>query len=143
MTNRELMNQINYSLGIIDSAYAGWAKRIGLNYNSLMIICVMADCEVRTQKQICERLHLPKTTVHSILQDFMEKEYLILEVNKENRKEKIIHFTDNGKEYFDSVLQQLYEVEDRVMEKLGHDNCKLVRDVVAKFGEIMSEEIQG
>lgn len=117
------LEQINAVYNKTNAAYGKWAKRYGLSYNSLMILYIMEGKDSCTQKYICEELLLPKSTVHSILLDFIQKGYMELEASPDNKKEKIVILTDSGKEFSNSILSRLHAMEIRAMENLGPDLC--------------------
>ena len=69
-----------------------------------MVLYVMEEYEKCTQKQISDILQLPKSTVHSILLEFIKNEYVILKTEEQNKKEKIIIFTIKGKKYLEDIM---------------------------------------
>lgn len=99
MNYKETMSRLNKSLNNIDSAYAKIAKKYGLTFNSLMMLYLLEESKKITQKQICDTLHLPKSTVHSILSDFIKQQYVTL-VAGSNKKEKFVIFTEEGRGFF-------------------------------------------
>lgn len=99
MNYKETMSRLNKSLNNIDSAYAKIAKNHGLTFNSLMMLYLLEESKNITQKQICDTLHLPKSTVHSILSDFIKQQYVTL-VAGSNKKEKFVIFTEEGRGFF-------------------------------------------
>jgi DNA-binding MarR family transcriptional regulator len=105
MNYRETMSRLNNALNNIDSAYAFIAKKHGLTFNALMMVCLIDESDNVTQKQICDALHLPKSTVHSILLDFIKLEYVTL-VAGSNKKEKYVVFTEVGRRFFQKFLKK-------------------------------------
>lgn len=134
--------QVNYALTNIISAYGSWAKKNGLSYNSLIIIYLMEDIKSCTQKQICDTLQIPKSTIHSILTDFIKKGYIILEFEGDNKKEKIVKLTKQGEEFFFEILSRLHIVEERAMQKLGTDMCQQLVNSNIKFSEFINQEVE-
>lgn len=140
MNYRETMSRLNTTLNHIDSAYAVIAKKYGLTFNALMTVCLIDELNNVTQKQICDALHLPKSTVHSILSGFIKQEYVIL-VAGSNKKEKFIDFTELGKRFFVRVLEETHRFEDKVLSTLGDDTCLLLIETSEKIGGIIKDEI--
>ncbi len=140
MNYRETMSRLNHSLNLIDSAYVVIAKKYNLTFNALMTICLIDESESITQKQICDKLHLPKSTVHSILSDFIKQEYISL-VAGTNKKEKLVTFTKQGVQYFETILQETQLFEDKILATLGNDTCLFLVETAEKLGAIIQEEL--
>lgn len=134
------VEQINTAYSKTSAAYGQWAKARGLNYNSLLMLCVLEEKGSCTQKTVCDELLLPKSTVHSILLDFMKKGYMALNAAPDNKKEKIVVLTEAGKAFSDDILTKLHNLEVRTMERLGPDlSAQLVHTTVL-FYEYFKEE---
>lgn len=140
MNYRETMSRLNNALNNIDSAYAFIAKKHGLTFNALMMVCLIDESDNVTQKQICDALHLPKSTVHSILLDFIKLEYVTL-VAGSNKKEKYVVFTEVGRRFFSKILEETQGFEDKVLSSLGDDACSFLIETVEKLGGIIKDEI--
>ncbi len=142
MNYRETMSRLNNALNNIDSAYAVIAKKHGLTFNALMTVCLIDESDNVTQKEICDALHLPKSTVHSILLDFMKQEYIAL-VNGSNKKEKYVVFTESGSLSFSQVIDEIKRFEDKVLSALGEDTCSFLVETAEKLGGIIKDNIAG
>ncbi len=142
MNYRETMSRLNNALNNIDLAYTVIAKKHGLTFNALMMVCLIDEKKNVTQKQICDALHLPKSTVHSILLDFINLEYIMFMIGS-NKKEKIVVFTTKGAKHFFKVLEETRLFEDRVLAILGDDVCAVLVETAENLGQIIKQEIAG
>lgn len=142
MEIREQIKLVNVALSGTLDLYRIWAKKYQLNYNALVILYTLNDYKKCTQKQICDWWALPKQTVHGILLDFETKGYITITANSENKRERIIEFTDNGKTYANSVLEKLYDMEENAMRKLGEDKRNQLIECNTKYYELLKEEIK-
>lgn len=140
MNYRETMSRLNAALNHIDSAYAVIAKKHGITFNALMIICMLEESENVTQKRICDELHLPKSTVHSILQDFIKQDFFTLEPGK-NKKEKIVVVTPTGDEHFSKMIDETQRFEDKLLAALGDDACAFLVETAESLGKIIINEV--
>lgn len=59
-----------------------------------------------TQKQLCDELQAPKTSINSIVKDQLKQGYIQLDTNPQNRKEKLISLTEKGQEYANQLILQ-------------------------------------
>lgn len=142
MKIREQIKLVNTVLSGTLDLYRIWAKQHGLNYNAFVILYTLDDYKSCTQKQICDWWALPKQTVHGILMDFEQKGYITITANAENKRERLILFTENGRAFASSILDRLHEMEENAMEKLG---CELRNQLVAcntKYYELLKEELE-
>lgn len=138
MNYREIMLRLNNALNHLDSAYAAIAKKHSMTFNALMIVCMLAETENVTQKQICDSLHLPKSTVHSILLDFIKQDYVFL-VAGSNKKEKYIIFTEKGSQNFSDILKETWLFEDKILSALGSETCNSLVNTAEKLDIILKK----
>ena len=139
---REQSDMMTAATSKVISLYGKWAKKKGLNYNSLMVLYAMEGLEKCTQKDICDKWMLPKTTVSTILNEFQKLGYVELVKDKMDRREKIIKLTETGQVYSLSILTELHEIEDRAMQKIDEILCEQMVAGTVAFGDIFEQEIE-
>lgn len=139
---RQQIEEVYSTISKITGSYALWAKEHGLSYNALMILYTMEELPNCTQKQICEKWLIPKQTVNTILADFKDKGYVKFEVDCNNKREKIVKFTDSGKLYSYSILAELHLMEETVMLKMGSEMCKQFINTNNAYYELFKKEIE-
>lgn len=140
MDYRKTMSRLNAALNNIDAAYEAIAKKYGLTFNALMIFYLIDESENITQKQICDALHLQKSTVHSILLDFTKRGYVTL-IEGNNKKEKFIAVTQTGGKHFQKILEETYQMEKNVLDSLGEETCAVLTETAEIVGGLMQKEI--
>ena len=142
MQIRAQIKQVDIVLSGTLDLYRIWAKKHQLNYNALVVLYTLNDYKRCTQKQICDWWALPKQTVHGILLDFEKKGYIEVTANEENKRERLIEFTESGKIYASSVLEKLYQMEENAMYKIGEEKRKQLIESNTKYYELLKEEIE-
>lgn len=140
MNYREIMSRLNAALNNVDLVYSIIAKRHGLTFNSLMMFYLIDEAEHITQKQICDELYLPKSTVHSILLDLMKRDYVTL-IEGNNKKEKFIIVTEAGNQYFSKILEETRSIEKNVLDALGEEACTFLTETADAIANLMMKEI--
>ncbi|MBK8154718.1 MAG: MarR family transcriptional regulator [Streptococcus sp.] len=140
MNYKETMSRLNKALNNIDSAYAKIAKKHGLTFNSLMMLYLLEESKKITQKQICDTLHLPKSTVHNILSDFIKQQYVTL-IAGSNKKEKFVIFTEEGRVFFSKIFEETDRFEEKVLSSLGEETCLFLIETAEKLSGIIKDEI--
>ena len=142
--NKSLRNQcetLNSAISKVTSLYGKWAKKHGLNYNSLIVLYTMEDTECRTQKDICEKWMLPKTTVSTILADFRKKGYIVFTSESNDKREKTITLTKAGEEFSASILTKLHDLEERALEKMGPELSRQMINGNVVYGDYFEREV--
>lgn len=139
---RAQLDTFNAALSKVNSLYGKWAKKHGLNYNSLMVLYAMEGVENCTQKYICDKWMLPKTTVSTILADFHRKGYVTLLQDPNDKREKIINLTESGQTFSDSLLAKLHEAEERAMQKMGPLLCEQLVNTNVAFHDAFEYEVE-
>lgn len=142
MEIREQIKLVNIALSGTLDLYRVWAKKHHLNYNTLVILYTLYDYKTCTQKQICDWWALPKQTVHGILLDFKKKGYITIAANAKNKRERLITFTEAGSTFAASILEQLHQMEDRAMDKMGLEQRNQLIACNTKYYELLKEEIE-
>lgn len=71
-----------------------------------------------------------------------KKGYLTITANADNKRERLIAFTESGKLYASSILEQLHEMEEHAMEKLGAEQRAQLIDCNTKYYELLKEELK-
>lgn len=104
--------------------YEEWAKRKGLSMYGLFVLQEIKENRNCTAKQICNRLFLPKQTVNAILNSFENKGLIRRVAMEQDRRNKEILFTRDGKRYADNILQEMYEAEEKALQKMGEEQME-------------------
>lgn len=141
MNIREQINLVNVALSGTLDLYRIWAKKNHLNYNALLVLYTLNDYKTCTQKQICEWWALPKQTVHGILMDFEEKKYITMSANAENKRERLVSLSEDGKKFVFPILEQLHKMEENAMEKMGSEKRNQLIVCNSEYYELLREEI--
>ncbi|WP_028044450.1 MarR family winged helix-turn-helix transcriptional regulator [Candidatus Stoquefichus massiliensis] len=142
MEIREQIKLVNIALSGTLDLYRIWAKKHQLNYNALVILYTLNDYKECTQKQICDWWALPKQTVHGILLDFEKRGYITITTSTENKRERLIAFTESGEIFASSILNKLHQMEESAMHKLGEEKRKQLIESNTTYYELLKEEIE-
>ena len=138
---REEIRRIMVSVNVIDGIYAIGAKKIGIKDNSLSLLYALDDGKPHSQKEICEHWLIPKTTLNTIVKECVNAGYIVLDGIK-HTKEKEIRLTDKGQEYAKTILNQVYELERRAMEKTLSSYSPEFVQALEQFTAYLKEEAE-
>ena len=125
------------------AAYEMYARSHGLTAKELFVLdLIWFAPEGCMQADICERLSSTKQTVSAIIKKFLKKGYVILSESATDRRSKIIHLTDAGREYVEKIIPPAADAEIAAMaEFTGEDIAELVR-LTTRFSQCMSKRFQ-
>ena len=126
----------------MDSQFELYAKSVGLNFTTVITLQFLYEAtEVYTQKDICEKLGLPKQLVNSIIKSFWEQGFVKLKEAKDRRNKDII-VTDKGKEYAISVLKPLEDAEATAWENFTDEELTTFVRIMERYVVSFERELK-
>ncbi len=82
-------------------------------------LSALYEIENGTQKRLCEPCFLPKQTINTAVTTFYKKGRIRMEELPEDRRNKTIHFTDEGRREAEGILQKVRDSEHQEMKDLS------------------------
>lgn len=116
-----------------NASYEEYAKSVGLSYTSLCILSAIEERENSTQKFLCERCFLPKQTVNAVVTAFYKKGWVRLEELPEDRRNKTIHFTEEGKAAADRILKPIRDIGYQSMQNLTAEEREILLCITRRY----------
>jgi len=128
----------------IDNMFNLYAKKKGLNFTSLIILEFIYDSHdskmLYTQKDLCDKLFLPKQLVNSIVTSFWEQGFVELKEAKDRRNKKI-SLTEKGKEYADEIIRALDAAENKTWDYFDDEEIIAFVSSMEKYEKAFEEVI--
>jgi len=115
----------------IDGFYREFAKKLDVKENLLWILYALNDDKEHSQKEICDNWDLPRSTVNTIMKELEDNGYVVLSQIKGEKRELLVKLTESGKSYSKELLKDLYEIENKVYERIKNS------DVLEKMEEVL------
>lgn len=120
--------------------YSEWAKEHGLSVNGLLFLCAIHDNNGScTQKMISSQWMIPKQTVNMVLKDFESKGFVEQTPMPEDKRNKLIRFTESGEAYAESIVSELRKAEIYATKKIGVERMRQLSDTLSSFMELFRE----
>lgn len=86
-----------------------------------------------TQKEICDRILISKSTTSKMINNLVEKGYLKKKVDEDDKRATRIYLTDKKKE-IENIVQEIDEkAEDTLMEGFDEEEKKQIREYLEKM----------
>lgn len=116
-----------------NASYEEYARSVGLSYTALSILSALYKTENCTQKILCEQCFLPKQTVNAAVTAFYKKGWVRLEEMPEDRRNKTIHFTEEGKAEAERIVSKIRQCEQYSMENLTEEERRVLLCATQKY----------
>lgn len=96
--------------------YDEFVKKNGMLMKTFLVLNVLYYAkDGMMQKEICDKTFQSKQTVNLIIKSLVKDGYATLEINKENKRNKIVKLTDKGKDYAKKPVTHITWAEDTAM----------------------------
>jgi DNA-binding MarR family transcriptional regulator len=127
----------------IDNQYNLYAKSLGLNFTSMLVLEILFESkEPPTQRDLCEKLSLPKQLINSIITSFWEQKLVELQTATDRRYKKIILTTD-GKDYAKKISDALQNADDKALDCFTDDEIMAFVSATEKYAKSYEIAMQG
>lgn len=126
-----------------NTAYENHAKSAGISYSELLILLSLSEEETpRSQKQICSEWAIPKQTVSAVLANFQKKGFVTFSPQKEDRRNKEIHFTPEGRAWAEPIVEKLRSKELYAWKQLGAQKRREFLEIMDLYVRLFSEDAE-
>ena len=140
MNYAEIIKLVNIYSCKVNLLYGELAKRQGLSLYYMMVFDAVAQSQPCTQKQISEEWLLPKQTVNAVVKDMQFQGIVTISPGK-NKKEKLVSFTDIGIHTYQKMMESTNQIEKRVVEQMGENECLAALHAIEKYAEFFEKEL--
>ncbi len=123
------------------SLYQELSAHLGISYSSLLILNELNMNQPLTQKELSERLFLPKQTIHSSVNSLVKSGILEIKPSEKNSKSKDVFITSEGESYSQSTVIKLNEAERRAVERISTKEMEQLIKLTKKHLICVQEEI--
>ena len=126
----------------IHGLYSTWAKSKGINYNILTVLCSVYNHNGCTQRYICDEWCLAKQTVNTTCKELVNAGLLLMEQNKIDKRETNLALTEKGYAFITPIVNELYDIEKRIYDVLGHDKVSTLIKLYTEYAELTIKEFE-
>lgn len=146
MNREEVRAYVNQYCKLRDAQFAAYelhARKHNLTAKELFVLDLIWFAEDGClQSEISERLSATKQTISAIIKKFWKLGYLSLTEAENDRRNKIVRFTDTGREYTKNIIPSAASAEiDAMAELEDKDIVELVR-ITALFSDFMKKKFE-
>ena len=130
----------------VDIQYSLFAKAMGINFTAICILECLSESDVPvTQKELSEKLVIPKQMVNTVIKSFWERGFVELKETTD-RRSKLVILTEEGKKYSVEIISPLQNVEYMAWGCFTDEEIKtfigLIERYEGSFERAVSELVQ-
>lgn len=143
MNREEVRAYVNEYCKLRDKQYAAYelyARKHNLTSKELFVLDIIWFAgDGCLQSEICERLTATKQTVSAIIKKFWKLGYISLTEAESDRRNKIVRFTDTGREYAKHIIPPAASAEIDAMAELGEEHIAELVRITTIFSNYMKK----
>lgn len=122
------------------AVYDEYAKRNGMLMKTLLVANALFYAKNgMTQTEICRRTFQSKQTVNLIIKNFLAENYVTVTEVSENKRNKTVLMTDEGRVYCEKVVRHITWAEDTAMSMFTPEEQKTLIDLSRSFTKRLTE----
>ena len=139
--DRALLDRFYLCTNKMDGLYYLTARRLGVKENAFALLYTLNGEGPRSQKQLSQELLIPKTTVNTIVKEYMDLGYVRL-VPSGHSREKEVALTPAGQAYARKVLRSVYQAEEQALKRTLEQFSPQFVEAVEALTEYLIQEFQ-
>lgn len=140
---RDVLIQYNRIFKDTDKTYHDFARGYGMSDCAFWILYLLRESgDDYTQSEICGMISLPKQTVNSAIKNLQAIGYISLRPAENNRKNKTLALTDQGKAFAQNSVDKVLESEISIFEKFTDTERRTFLQLSEKYARLLREEYE-
>lgn len=141
---RDTIDRMYEAVRKINQVYEKWSALHGLTLYEMQIYYeIMKSGEaVITQKDLCQKLDAPKTSVNSIIKKQLQAGYIEMNVNPSNKREKVISLTKAGQKFAKELIEPLFQYEEEAAGQICDDEMETAIETQNRFADILLGKVE-
>lgn len=139
---QQMHNRVNHAIIKCRGVYSQWAKRMGVNYNRMLVFYTIRDYGYCTQKQMCDQYLLPRQTMNNIVTALCREGLLTEDPARRQGREKVYILTEAGADYSARHLASLNAVEERAAQIFGTERIGMMADLVMEYDRALADALE-
>ncbi|MDR2392821.1 MAG: MarR family transcriptional regulator [Treponema sp.] len=136
------LESIASSISRITGLYRQLAQKNGVLYGIVQVLYSLYFRDEVTQKQICESCEIPKQTVNNVIRLFKKENYITLDANGTDNRQKLITLTPSGKEYMQEILEPYFRLNEKVFDRIGSELTHQLVEGLTTLGDAIELEME-
>lgn len=121
--------------------YAQFAKRHNINANELGILYMLWIDGACSQSHIADKCQIAKQTVNTLCQKFIANGLLISEPSEQDKRQKVLHFTDKGRAFAEPIIADLLAQENKAIAEFGVERIEFLLNELRDLQGVLAKHL--
>ncbi len=134
--------EVETALCKINSGYSIWSHKKGVDMFVLDIYSGLVNIDNPTQKLIAEKYYIPKQSVNNVVKSLVKKGIASYRANPNDKREKIILLTKEGRSYLEECLKPENNLNKSVLMHLGKEKVEALYKLLNEYGDELHKEVE-
>lgn len=137
MDMRGRVDRIYEAVQMVNQVYEDWSLKHGITlYEMQVYYIILGEKEASiTQRELCEKLDAPKTSINSIIKKQLNRGYIQMTPNPQDKREKIISLTKAGEKFAKDLIVPLFGYEEETVRQFSEDEFESAVNLQVKFAQ--------
>lgn len=142
METADKIQSLSLTISRINGLGQQFIQKNGMNAYVVKVLYAVSLTPEMTQRQISATCGMPKQTVNNVIRSLQKDGMVCLRQQKNDRREKTVILTAQGKSYLSEILVPLMKVQDKVMEQMGAEAFDQMTEALEAYSKIMEKVME-
>lgn len=118
-------------------------ESFGLNNLESIILFHIDKIENLTQKDLVNKLQMPKQTINSIILNLKENDFLYMQASKVDKRVKTLVLTEKGAKEVKKINDSLKASNKEIYDQLGEEKINSIKDDLNQIIDVLENIMKG
>lgn len=118
-------------------------ESFGLNNLESIILFHIDKIENLTQKDLVNKLQMPKQTINSIILNLKENVFIYMQASKEDKRVKTLLLTEKGENEVKRITDSLKASNKEIYDQLGEEKINSIKDDLNQIIDVLENIMKG
>lgn len=124
--------------------YDEYAKNNGMLMKTFLVLNMLYYAKKGlTQREICNKTFQSKQTVNLIIKNLLEKNYVTLIENEDDKRNKTVKMTETGRTYAEKPVRHITWAEDKAMAMFTIQEQEQLIELSRRFTQNLTNLVKG
>lgn len=116
-------------------------ESFGLNNLESIILFHIDKIDNLTQKDLVNKLKMPKQTINSIIMNLKENDLIYMKASDSDKRVKTLVLTQKGEEEVNNINKSLHLSNNKIYDKLGKETIASIESDLNKMIEVIEKNL--
>ena len=116
-------------------------ESFGLNNLESIILFHIDKIDNLTQKDLVNKLKMPKQTINSIIMNLKENDLIYMKASDSDKRVKTLVLTQKGEEEVSNINKSLHLSNNKIYDQLGKETIASIESDLSKMIEVIEKNL--